>query len=308
MKEQLNELHLFAGAGGGILGGILCGHATVCAVEIEPYCRKVLLQRQRDGILLKFPIWDDVQTFDGTPWRGKVDIVCGGFPCQDISSAGKGAGIEGSRSSMWKHMARIIGEVRPRYAFVENSPMLVGRGLAVVLSDLAEMGYDAKWGIVGAVDAGAPHKRDRIWIMADSNMHTDRTTIRGGVGEKITKKNSKKQIHAAAWNATRTSNDERINTVLGLEQVTEEPQNVSNTHLSQRQRMRCTTRGEQEYANIVSRCSWWGQDPAEAPESNVGRMADGVASRVDRLKATGNGQVPAVAALAWQILSGNLHE
>jgi hypothetical protein len=88
----MNELHLFAGAGGGILGGILLGHTPVCAVEIEPYCRKVLLQRQRDGILPKFPIWDDVTTFDGTPWRGKVDVVCGGFPCQDISIAGGGAG------------------------------------------------------------------------------------------------------------------------------------------------------------------------------------------------------------------------
>lgn len=83
----MNELHLFAGAGGGILCGILLGHSCVCAVEIEPYCRKVLLQRQRDGILPKFPIWDDVRTFDGKPWRGKVDVVCGGFPCQDISCA-----------------------------------------------------------------------------------------------------------------------------------------------------------------------------------------------------------------------------
>jgi DNA (cytosine-5)-methyltransferase 1 len=80
----MNELHLFAGAGGGILGGILLGHTTVCAVEIEPYPRKVLLQRQRDGILPKFPIWDDVCTFDGKPWRGSVDVICGGFPCQDI--------------------------------------------------------------------------------------------------------------------------------------------------------------------------------------------------------------------------------
>ena len=86
----MNELHLFAGVGGGILGGILLGHTTVCAVEIEPYCRRVLLQRQRDGILPKFPIWDDVCTFDGKPWRGKVDVVCGGFPCQDISCAGGG--------------------------------------------------------------------------------------------------------------------------------------------------------------------------------------------------------------------------
>ena len=86
----MREMHLFAGAGGGILGGILLGHTCVCAVEIESYCRAVLLQRQRDGILPKFPIWDDVRTFDGKPWRGLVDCVCGGFPCQDISTAGGG--------------------------------------------------------------------------------------------------------------------------------------------------------------------------------------------------------------------------
>jgi DNA (cytosine-5)-methyltransferase 1 len=120
----MNELALFAGAGGGILGGKLLGWRTKCAVEIDPYARKVLLARQRDGILEPFPIWDDVCTFDGTPWRGKVDVVCGGFPCQDISAAGKGAGITGERSGLWGEMARIIGEIRPKYAFVENSPML----------------------------------------------------------------------------------------------------------------------------------------------------------------------------------------
>ena len=104
----MNELHLFAGAGGGILGSKILGHRTVCAVEIEEYPRKVLLQRQRDGILPWFPIWDDICTFDGTPWRGIVDIVAGGFPCQDISSAGKGAGIEGKRSGLWGEMARVV--------------------------------------------------------------------------------------------------------------------------------------------------------------------------------------------------------
>ena len=114
-KKQLNELHLFAGAGGGILGGILLGHEPVCAVEIKPYCRETLLQRQRDGLLPRFPIWDDVRTFDGTPWRGLVDVVCGGFPCQDISCAGTGRGLQGTRSGLWSELARILGEVVPRF-------------------------------------------------------------------------------------------------------------------------------------------------------------------------------------------------
>jgi DNA (cytosine-5)-methyltransferase 1 len=145
---------------------MLLGHTTVCAVEIEPYCRKVLLQRQRDGILPKFPIWDDVCTFDGRPWRGRVDVVCGGFPCQDISAAGRGAGITGERSGLWKEFARIIGEIRPRYAFVENSPMLTSRGLGTILGDLAALGYDARWGVLGSQHTGAIHRRNRVWILA----------------------------------------------------------------------------------------------------------------------------------------------
>lgn len=168
-EEHMRELALFAGAGGGILGGKLLGWRTVCAVEINAYCRSVLLARQRDGILDRFPIWDDVCSFDGKQWRGQVDVVSGGFPCQDISTAGKGAGIDGERSGLWGEMARIICEVRPRFAFVENSPALTSRGLHRVLGDLAEMGFDAEWGVLGADDCGAPHQRKRIWIVANAS-------------------------------------------------------------------------------------------------------------------------------------------
>ncbi|MBT9449978.1 DNA cytosine methyltransferase [Akkermansia glycaniphila] len=150
----MNELALFAGAGGGILGGHLLGWRTVCAVEIDPYAAAVLAARQNDGTIPPFPIWDDVRTFDGRLWRGLVNVVSGGFPCQDISAAGKGVGIDGERSGLWREMHRIIGEVRPRYAFMENSPLLVGRGLTRVLSDLAEIGYDAAWEVLGADDVG----------------------------------------------------------------------------------------------------------------------------------------------------------
>lgn len=167
----MNELALFAGAGGGILGGHSLGWKTVCAVEIEDYPRKVLLQRQRDGLLQRFPIWDDIRTFDGRPWSGHVDIITGGFPCQDISAAGKGVGIEGERSGLWGEMARVVGEVRPQFVFVENSPMLTSRGLGRVLGDLAKMGYDARWCVLGADDAGAPHRRKRIWILAYPDKH-----------------------------------------------------------------------------------------------------------------------------------------
>src|SRR5574337_2126297 len=141
----LRELALFAGAGGGILGGLLLGWRTVCAVEIDPYARSVLLARQNDGTLAPFPIWDEIRTFDGTAWRGAVDVVSGGFPCQDISSAGKGAGIDGERSGLWREYARAIDALRPRYVVVENVAALLGRGLERVLGDLAALGYDAEW-------------------------------------------------------------------------------------------------------------------------------------------------------------------
>ena len=176
----MNELALFAGAGGGILGGQLLGWRTVCAVEWEPYAACVLAARQNDGLLPSFPIWDDVQTFDGNPWRGVAQVISGGFPCQDISIAGKGDGLDGERSGMWREMARIIREVGPEYVYVENSPMLLSRGLGAVLGDLSSMGFDAKWGIVGAKDVGANHQRDRIWIVAhsDSNGWTTRKKAR----------------------------------------------------------------------------------------------------------------------------------
>lgn len=248
----MNELALFAGAGGGILGGKLLGWRTVCAVEWEPYPASVLCARQNDGLLPHFPIWDDVQTFDGKPWRGVVDVVSGGFPCQDISVAGKGEGISGQRSGMWGQMSRIIYEVRPRFVFVENSPILTSRGLGTVLGDLAAMGFDAKWGVLGARDIGANHQRNRIWILGTNVAHPLCNRLQG-VGEK-------RQVEGQ----------------IGLR---------NGKRSNQIQEIFGTTK------------KWWKTEP------NVGRVVDGMASRVDRLKATGNGQVPLCAATAWRILS-----
>ena len=167
------ELSLFSGAGGGLLASKhLLGWSTVGYVEISEYCQKVIAQRIKDGWLDEAPIFSDIREFNNSgyadSYQGLVDIVSGGFPCQDISCAGKGAGIEGSRSGLWSEMASVIRAVQPSYVFVENSPMLTSRGGTRVLGDLAEMGFDAKWGIISAADVGAPHLRKRIWIVANS--------------------------------------------------------------------------------------------------------------------------------------------
>lgn len=281
-KQSLNELALFAGAGGGILGGKLLGWRTVCAVERDAYPSQVLAQRQNDGILEPFPIWSDVCSFDGKPWRGIVDVISGGFPCQDISSAGKGAGITGERSGLWKEFARIIGEVRPRYVFVENSPMLTVRGLGVVLGDLAEMGFDAEWGCISAENCGAPHKRERIWIVANAKRVGYRKGRRAG---NISSEDGR-QVGQMRPIASSSS---------------EQPENVADASMLYAQRLSERSREKQSWRgskrNGGDDCNW----PAEP---SVGRVANGVASRVDRLKAIGNGQVPRVAATAFRILSG----
>ena len=271
----MNELALFAGAGGGILGGKLLGWRTVCAVEWEAYPASVLCARQNDGLLPPFPIWDDVQTFDGTPWRGIVDVVSGGFPCQDISAAGKGAGIDGERSGMWGEMARIICEVRPRFVFVENSPMLTSRGLGRVLGDLASMGFDARWGVLGAADVGANHQRDRIWI----------------VGTNLA--NAKKLFSNGCNNNAKISMERKTQCELGNNSWSSSISN-SNSPQFQRGELSKRTKSQDSYA---SDSRWWETEP------NVGRMVDGMAFGVDRLKAIGNGQVPLCAATAWRILS-----
>lgn len=285
----MNELHLFAGTGGGILGGMLLGHTCVCAVEIEPYCRKVLLQRQRDGILPKFPIWDDVRTFDGKPWRGKVDIICGGFPCQDISCAGKGAGIEGERSGLWSEFARIISEVRPHYAFVENSPMLAVRGLGRVLGDLSEIGYDARWCVMGADDVGAPHIRKRMWILAYARHKCGGHSFRQRIGGTCERELEKTEWQSETVEVARPSPRAEI---------------VSDTEVSRQP----SGLNRQAQVQFGRSCTWWNADPADqdgAFESQLGRVADGVSNRVDRLKAIGNGQVPLVVATAFRLLKEN---
>jgi len=303
--EPLNELALFAGAGGGILGGKLLGWRTVCAVEWDPYARDVLVARQNDGSLDPFPIWNDVQTFDGRPWRGAVDVVSGGFPCQDISAAGKGAGIEGAKSGMWKHMARIIGEVRPSYVLVENSPMLVGRGLGVVLGDLAQMGYDARWGIVGAHHVGAPHKRDRIWIRAEL------ANPSGGRCREAHKGQMELTRRTQAVCASIDVADALRNGSQGLREDGKAPRQVglcSRKRSNQIEGVRHTasaglphgtteSMGESRPHEEFERSDWWATEPY------VDRVAYGVASRVDRLRCIGNGQVPSVVPLAWHLLA-----
>jgi DNA (cytosine-5)-methyltransferase 1 len=158
---MLRVLDLFSGAGMFSLGlERTGGFRTVAFCERDEYARKVLHKHWRGT-----PVWPDVCNLRGEHVVS-VDVICGGFPCQDLSVAGKGAGLGGDQSGLWSEFARIIGEVRPRYVVVENVAALLNRGLGRVLGDLAALGYDAEWHCIPASAVGAPHNRDRIWIVA----------------------------------------------------------------------------------------------------------------------------------------------
>lgn len=344
----MRELALFAGAGGGILGGTLRGWRTVCAVELDAYAAAVLAQRQNDGLLEPFPIWSDIKTFNGYPWQGLVDVVSGGFPCQDISCAGKGKGIEGERSGLWAEMARVVREVRPEHVIVENSPMLTSRGLGVVLGDLAEMGFDAEWGVLGAYHSGAPHRRERIWIAAHSEVNGRRSRRAGRPYPGSAREPeqalpvlahaecAERRPSGAGWRGDQGWREsyslperEEVSGGFGAgrevvahstrvqqgrpEQRTErerawacgEPCHVANSESitewpGLRQNEKTGERRGRSGDGSSKNGSWWESEP------DVGRVAHGVAARVDRLKALGNGQVPAVVRLAWETLSEDL--
>lgn len=238
----MNELALFAGAGGGILGGKLLGWRTVCAVEYAEYPREVLAARQNDGCLETFPIWDDVRTFDGKPWRGIVDVVSGGFPCQGISAANpNGKGLDDPRSGLWFEMRRVIGEVQPRFALIENSPEIVDNGGCRIVADLIRMGYVGCHGVLGACSVGAPHPRERMWFVCNA------ASVRQSKSHKLIRKMSKdRKEHSRTWNGARV-----------------------------------------DQPGIIG-------------------VVDGLACQMDRLKAIGNGQVPAVVRLAWETLTQGL--
>ena len=165
--KRLTVLDLFSGIGGFSLGlERTGGFRTVAFCEIEPYCRAVLRRHWPD-----VPIFDDVRQLDSLMLDDDshslpVDVICGGFPCQDISYAGDGAGLAGERSGLWSEFARLIGELRPRYAIVENVAALLNRGIDTILGDLARIGYDAEWSVVSACSMGAPHVRRRVFIVA----------------------------------------------------------------------------------------------------------------------------------------------
>lgn len=163
----LHALHLCSGYGGFELALRHAGidARTVCHVERDTHAAATLVARMDDEALDRAPIWDDLVTFDGAAWRGRVDVVTAGFPCQPFSAAGQQRGVDDDRW-LWPDIARIVADVGPRYVILENVTGLIRHGLPHVLADLARLGFDAEWGCLSAAAVGASHKRERFWLLA----------------------------------------------------------------------------------------------------------------------------------------------
>jgi DNA (cytosine-5)-methyltransferase 1 len=289
---------LFAGIGGFDYGFERAGMRCVWQCEIDAYCIRVLEKHWPDVLRVR-----DIRQLraDDVP---KVDVFCGGFPCQDISLAGKGAGIGGARSGLWSEYARLIGELRPRYVVVENVAALLARGLSVVLGDLAALGYDAEWDCIPASAVGAPHRRDRLWIVAYPARNLPAWTETTGTQRK------------RAWSGSESSREDSDSNRGRLQVGTQfdcYPQ-TDSPHGDTRGRHADGLRDEVADADCPRRAhaegcpgsraggrSLVGSDDARSGahhwsvEPNVGRVADGVPHRVDRLRALGNSLVPQIA-------------
>ncbi len=264
MTGVLTNLSLFSGAGGLDLGArMVGGFKTVAYVEFDRYAQGVLMSRMRSGDLDDAPIFEDVRTFDGTSLRGSVDVMSGGFPCQDLSIAGKRGGVrEGNRSGLWFEYARIIREVGPRFVFVENvSGLLLGGNLGIVLGELAEMGFDAEWCMFPAGAVGAPHIRERVFLLAYASgiSGTNPGTELGFIGKKV--EWAKQNFGGKNW---------------------EQPKVGSWRDLSPTQ------------LQEISKCS---EPPLLRMDDGVAGRMDGIKGQ---LKCCGNGVVPTHSIPGWQ--------
>ena len=251
----MRELSLFSGAGGGLLASkYFLGWETIGYVEYEEYCQKVLKQRIADGLLDAAPIFGDIRAFISEgyaeQYKGMVDVITGGFPCQPFSVAGKGLGEDDPRN-MWPSTIECIRIVRPHYIFLENVPNLLAHEyIRTIFRDLAEAGYNARWCVLGADHVRGSIKRKRLWIMG----------------------------YSVSWDVQRLHFHERASF-------------------------------ENEFWGAKKQGSLQDVDTSWLMAHNFAISdADGVASKLDQLRAIGNGQVPQCMARAWELLTEDLHD
>ena len=339
----MRTMHLFAGIGGGLLADLILGHRPVVAVEWDAYACKVLRERAADGWFPGLSVWEgDVRLFDPSEYTGVVDCIHAGFPCQDISVAGKQAGVsEGTRSGLYREVLRIACLVRPKQLFLENVSAILSNGLGTVLGDLAALGYDCRWLCVRASDVGAPHHRDRWFLLANANGDDGRAS---GMGQDA-RADGRDEFGGLGRVLSDTNNDRcRDGSVQHIGGQLEPSANAGNDGEEVVMAdAKCSTTNEQSEFSMqrgwpdkaeqvgVGGCTR-NEDVADTDsaqrqrnertkrgeqeytdiggagwwsvEPELGRVAHGVPNRVGQLKGYGNAQVPIQAAAAYRLLGG----
>jgi DNA (cytosine-5)-methyltransferase 1 len=284
----MNTMHLFAGGGGGILADLILGHRPIIAVEWDKYACEVLRARVADGWFNGMSVWEgDVQLFDPSEYKGRVDCIHAGFPCQDISTAGNQAGVtEGTRSGLYREILRIADTVRPDYLFLENVSAIVtgndGRWLRTVVGDLAARGYDAVWTCLSAAQVGAKHKRDRWWLLGYANSGQQPVSLDESINQRSPEITSERPESSSSTSSISNVSNSMCERGCSGNTEWKDAETVSELH-----------RGE---GRDTRRMGFWDV------ESNVGRVANGVANKTHRLRVLGNGQVPLQAATAFKLL------
>jgi len=279
-------IDLFSGIGGFTLGMEWAGGwRTAQFVERDPFCQTVLRKHWPT-----VPIHDDITTFDGF----RADAVVGGFPCQDISLAGKGAGLAGGRSGLWWEMHRVIAQARPRWCVIENVPALRSRGLDTVLRSLDSIGFDAEWHCLPAAAIGARHRRDRVWIVAYAKgvRWSRRSGLRGvQAGEESDAASSREAVPDPNRDSER-----RLPVDAEVGSASEAVSHALRHGLELRIKAWAAA-GAARRSCDAGNPGWWETEP------DVGRVADGVPARTHRLRALGNAIVPQIARIITETLN-----
>jgi DNA (cytosine-5)-methyltransferase 1 len=277
---MLNGLDLFSGIGGMSIA-LQEWVRPIAYCEIDRYCQGVLISRIFDRTIRNAPIWDDIKTFQGN-FLPSIDIVYGGFPCQDISVAGRGKGLAGERSILYREILRLAEEIKPTFLFLENVPAICSRMGVQVVREITEMGYDCRWCVISAASVGARHKRDRWFLLAH--------TLNNGQFTSETRESIR------LCNASRR--DKLSENCGEIERASSLPSDVANPRFQCERCLQGSREEDRSSFHDPRCCRFWETEP------DVGRVADGIPQRTHRIRALGNAVVSQQAKEAFKILMG----
>lgn len=300
---RLYGLDLFSGIGGNTLA-LREWIKTIAYCEQDRHAQSVLLSRMADKSIESAPIWDDVTTLTASMFNVPIDIIIAGFPCQDISVAGKGAGLAGKRSGLFFEIMRLAKEIKPTFLFLENVPAIRTRGLDTVIRELTEAGYDSRWCMLSAAEVGAKHRRHRWFLLGYSERpklqrrrKSDVVVETTGETKDISQKRQRSRyaISNSSKDISTTSHIKRGHRNESKKISKPKFSNVANSDI---ERLEIGKQRKTAKQSTVIGTDWWIVEP------EVGRVAHGIPFRVDRIKRLGNAVVPAQAREAFKYLMG----